>query len=63
MKEMKREPSVVAIVFAVICYGAQAFVNISVPIVAPVMLTLLMVGLSMIRERPLPFPEDTVAGD
>lgn len=63
MKEMKREPSVVAIVFAVICYGAQAFVNISVPIVAPVMLTLLMVGLSMIRERPLPFPEDTVAGN
>ena len=63
MKEMKREPSVVASVFAVICYGAQAFVNISVPIVAPVMLTLLMVGLSMIRERPLPFPEDTVAGD
>lgn len=63
MKEMKREPSVVAIVFAVICYGAQAFVNISVPIVAPVMLTLLMVGLSMIRERLLPFPEDTVAGD
>lgn len=63
LKGMEREPAVIAIVFAVICYGAQAFVNISVPIVAPVMLTLLMVGLSMVRERPAPFPEDTVAGD
>lgn len=63
LKCMKREPVVVAIVFAVICYGAQAFVNISVPIVAPVMLTLLMIGLSAIREKAESFPKDTVAED
>ena len=63
LKGMKREPAVIAIVFSVICYGAQAFVNISVPIVAPVMLTLLMIGLSAIREEKGAFPEDTVAGD
>lgn len=60
LKYMKREPVAIAIVFAVICYGAQAFVNISVPIVAPVMLTLLMVGLSVIREKAESFPKDTV---
>ena len=32
--------------FALVCYGAQAAVNISVPIVAPIMMTLLMVGVS-----------------
>lgn len=44
-------PALVAIVMAVICYCAQAMVNISVPIVAPVMMTLLMVGVAGCREE------------
>ena len=38
--------AVMAIVFSVISYGAQAVVNISVPIVAPIMMLLIMMGLS-----------------
>lgn len=41
-----KRPYVMAIVFAVICYAAQAAVNISVPIVTPVMLMLLSMGVS-----------------
>ena len=58
----KKEPAVIAIVSALICYGAQAFVNISVPMVAPVMLTLMMIGLSAVRDTRSHLPEDTVAG-
>lgn len=54
IKEMIRasskNPLLVAISFSIICYGAQAVVNISVPIVAPIMLTLLMVGVVAARE-------------
>ncbi|MFR3754965.1 MAG: hypothetical protein ACLTW9_26700 [Enterocloster sp.] len=40
-----KRPYVMAIAFAVICYAAQAAVNISVPIVTPaVMLMLLAMG-------------------
>ena len=39
-------PAVMAIVYSVISYSAQAVVNISVPIVAPIMLLLIMMGLS-----------------
>ena len=39
-------PYVMAALFAMLCYGAQAFVNINLPIVTPVMWTLMMVGLS-----------------
>ena len=46
IRNAKEKPYVMAIVFAVICYGAQAAVNISVPIVTPVMMTLLMMGVS-----------------
>lgn len=41
-----KKPVLLSIVFAIICYGAQAAVNISVPIVAPIMMTLLMMGLA-----------------
>lgn len=44
----KNRPVLIAITFAIICYGAQAAVNISVPIVAPVMVTLLMVGVAAV---------------
>lgn len=54
IKEMvhgsSKNPLLVAISFSIICYGAQAVVNISVPIVAPIMLTLLMVGVAAARE-------------
>lgn len=36
----------ISIMFAVLCYSVQAFVNISVPIVAPIMFVLLASGLS-----------------
>ena len=41
-----KHPYVMAIAFAIICYAAQAAVNISVPIVTPVMLMLLAMGVS-----------------
>lgn len=43
-------PYVVAAAFSVACYGAQAFVNINLPIAAPVMWTLMMVGLAGCRD-------------
>lgn len=43
-------PYVVAAAFSVVCYGAQAFVNINLPIATPVMWTLMMVGLAGCRE-------------
>lgn len=46
IRASKNRPVFMAIVFSIICYGAQAAVNISVPIVAPVMMTLLMVGVA-----------------
>ena len=50
IKKAKENPAVMAIPFALLCYGVQAAVNISVPIVAPVMLTLLMVGVASTRQ-------------
>lgn len=49
LKSVKNKPELMAIVFSIICYGAQAAVNISVPIVAPIMMTLLMVGVAAAR--------------
>ncbi len=39
-----------AAAFAIACYGTQAMVNISMPIVAPVMWILIGLGLSAVRE-------------
>ena len=50
VKKSGHKPAVMALVFAVLCYGAQAFVNISVPLVAPIMLLLIMAGLADTRE-------------
>lgn len=49
VKGGKRKPWVMAILFAIICYGVQATVNISVPIVAPIMFCLLAIGLAGAR--------------
>lgn len=46
IRASKKRPVMMALTFALVCYGAQATVNISVPIVAPIMMTLLMVGVS-----------------
>lgn len=46
IRASRKIPVLMAITFAVICYGAQAAVNISVPIVAPIMMTLLMMGIA-----------------
>lgn len=50
IRTSKKQPVIMAVVFAIVCYGAQATVNISVPIVAPIMMTLLMVGVAAGRE-------------
>lgn len=46
IKRAGDNPYVVATAFAVVCYGAQAFVNINLPIATPIMWTLLMMGLA-----------------
>ena len=50
-KRASENPCVIAVLFAVLCYGAQAFVNINLPIAAPVMWTLLMLGAAGCRGR------------
>lgn len=44
-------PAVMACFFACLCYAVQAFVNINLPITAPVMMTLLAMGLAGCREK------------
>lgn len=46
----KKHPVVMSVPIAVVCYCTQAFVNISVPIVAPIMFTLITVGLAAGRK-------------
>ena len=48
-RKAKENPILMAVVMAIICYAVQAVVNISTPIVTPVMLTLLMMGLAACR--------------
>lgn len=45
------KPYVIAALFAVLCYGAQAIVNINLPIATPVMWTILMIGLAGCRNQ------------
>ena len=47
IKYCKENPYALAMFFSVIAYLAQATVNIAQPIVTPIMMTLLMIGLSM----------------
>lgn len=46
IKRASKNPLVMAIFFAVLCYQAQALVNLNVPISAPVMWTLLTLGIA-----------------
>ena len=49
-KSAKEKTWLFAAAFAIACYGTQAMVNISMPIVAPVMWVLIGLGLSAVRE-------------
>lgn len=46
IKKSKENIYATAILFAVLCYSVQAFVNISVPIVSPIIFILLASGLA-----------------
>lgn len=46
IKKTKENVYAIAVIFAILCYSAQATVNISVPIVAPIMFNLLASGLA-----------------
>ena len=50
IKNFARCPWILGPLAAVVCYGAQALVNINLPIATPVMWTLLAVGLAVCRE-------------
>jgi len=51
IKRSKGAPHVMAIVFAVIVYSFQAVVNINLPIITPVVMTLIMVGIAFSRDQ------------
>lgn len=46
VKRSAGNPYVMAALFAILCYGAQALVNINLPIATPVMWTMMMLGLA-----------------
>lgn len=46
-----RNPVVMAMVFGAICYCTQAVVNISVPMVTPIMLLMIMMGMAVERKN------------
>lgn len=45
-----KNPAVMAMVFGAICYCTQAVVNISVPMVTPIMLLMIMMGMAIERK-------------
>lgn len=49
IKKGLNDPEVMAVLFAVLCYSAQALVNINQPISMPIMWTLLCVGMAKCR--------------
>ncbi|WP_215700038.1 O-antigen ligase family protein [Clostridium sp. MCC353] len=51
IKKCLNRPAVMAVLFSILCYCAQATVNINIPIAAPVMWTLIMAGNSACREQ------------
>lgn len=57
IRHVKEQPWILAPLGATVCYGAQAIVNINLPIATPLMWTLLAIGLAMCRNE-----EDEQAG-
>ncbi len=56
---VKDHPYIVAMIFGVLCYSAQAVVNINQPIATPIMWTFLCMSVSWIRRQSI----DKAAGD
>jgi len=54
---------IVGCLFAVMCYGAQALVNLSLPIATPIMWLLLSAGMAACREEHFPSPDVNVLMD
>ena len=50
-KKWKECAWILAPVLAVLCYGAQAVVNINLPIATPIMWAMLAIGLALTREK------------
>ena len=50
LRKGRKNPYAAGCAFAALCYGAQAFVNINLPIATPVMWTLVMAGLAVCRK-------------
>ena len=51
IKGSKKDPYIMALLYAVICYSIQAVVNISLPISTPVFIVLIAIGMSGIRKQ------------
>ena len=49
LRNASKTPAVMGIAVALVCYWVQASVNLSTPIVTPIMFTLLMVGIAACR--------------
>ena len=49
-KRAEKQPVVIACLMAVLCYNAQALVNINLPIATPIMWMLLGIGLALCRK-------------
>lgn len=50
-RNWKQRGWILAPVLAILCYGAQAFVNINLPIATPIMWAMLAVGLALTKEK------------
>lgn len=61
LKEMiysaSKKPAVMGIALSLVCYWVQAAVNVSTPIVSPIMFTLLMTGIAACRTQESPEAE------
>ena len=51
IREGLKKPVVMAMAFAAICYCTQSVVNISVPIVTPIMFLMIMMGTAIMRKN------------
>lgn len=51
IKKASDKPYVMALVFAVVCYAAQGFVNINLPITTPIQWLMISMGIAACREE------------
>lgn len=50
-RNLKKHPYLIGCIAAIICYSAQALVNLNLPIVAPILWLMLSVGMAVCREK------------